>query len=85
MRICIDTNVLIDVLKDEHRRFQEILYSALSNKERLVVPSVVFAELMPQFEGNTQQLHIFLKDHKIGIEGLDLKAASIAGERCSIR
>ena len=81
MRICIDTNVLIDILKDEHRRFQDMLYAALSAREKLVVPTVVFAELMPQFKGDTTQVHLFLKDHKIDIEALDLSSAALAGER----
>ena len=81
MRICVDTNILIDILKDEHRPFQNLLYAALAEKEKLVIPAVVFAELMPQFKGDTTLIHQFLKDHKIGIESLDLNAASLAGER----
>ena len=60
MRVCVDTTILLDILKDEFRSFQDKLYSALAKKENLVAPSVVFAELMPQFEGNTKQVREFL-------------------------
>jgi predicted nucleic acid-binding protein len=81
LKICIDTMVLIDVLKDEFRPFQEMLYTALAYKELLVIPTVVFAELMPQFSGDTKLLKSFLKEHKIEIEALDLNSLVIAGER----
>ena len=81
MKVCIDTMVLIDVLKDEFKPFQEMLYTALENKESLVIPTVVFAELMPQFRGDTKLLKSFLKEHKIKIEDLDLNSVVIAGER----
>ncbi|MEA3230433.1 MAG: type II toxin-antitoxin system VapC family toxin, partial [Thermodesulfobacteriota bacterium] len=68
-------------LKDEFRPFQEKLYMAITARETLVIPAVVFAELIPQFKGNTKQASLFLKQHKIGIEPLDLKAVSIAGQR----
>ncbi|MFH0924378.1 MAG: hypothetical protein V1872_01885 [bacterium] len=32
MKICVDTTVLIDILKDEFRDFQEKLYTALAKK-----------------------------------------------------
>ena len=72
MRVCVDTTVLLDVLKDEFRIFQDKLYTALERRENLVAPSVVFAELMPQFKGVTKQLGEFLAEHKIVIEPLDL-------------
>ena len=72
MRVCVDTTILLDILKDEFRIFQDKLYTALTRKEDLVAPSVVFAELMPQFKGNTKQLGEFLGEHKIVIEPLDL-------------
>lgn len=81
MKICVDTVVLIDILKDEFRSFQEKLYGALAAKETLLAPSVVFAELMPQFKGDTDRVTSFLKDHKISIASLDLDAVSIAGSR----
>lgn len=81
MKICVDTTILIDILKDEFRQFQEMLYAALASKKTLVAPTVVFAELMPQFNGDTKQIASFLKDHKIKIESLELDAVSIAGER----
>jgi len=81
LKVCIDTMVLIDVLKDEFKPFQEMLYTALENKESLVIPTVVFAELMPQFSGDIKLLKSFLKEHKIKIEALDLNSVVIAGER----
>lgn len=81
MKICIDTAVLIDILKDENRPFQEIFYSAVSTRETLVVPVVVFAELLPQFGGDNKLAALFLKDHQIQVESLDLEGATIAGRR----
>ncbi len=71
MRICVDTTILVDILKDEFRSYQDKLYTALAKGEKLVAPSVVFAELMPQFKGNTKLLQEFLNEHKIDIEPLD--------------
>jgi len=56
------------------------LYSALAKKENLVAPSVVFAELMPQFKGNAKQLGEFLEEHKIAIEPLDVDSAVSAAQ-----
>jgi len=81
LKICIDTVVLIDILKDEFRSFQDKLYAALAAKETLLAPSVVFAELMPQFKGNTDGVTSFLKDHKIQITALDIDSVSTAGNR----
>ena len=78
MRICVDTTVLIDILKDEFRPFQEKLYEALAQKEQLVSPAVVFGELMPQFKGDENQAAEFLSDHKIAIEPLDTASVSCA-------
>ena len=64
MRICVDTTILIDVLKDEFRPFQEKLYHAIAHNEQLVSPSVVLGELMPQFRGDERQVVNFLSDHK---------------------
>ena len=50
MRVCVDTTILIDILKDEFRDYQDKLYTALARGEGLVAPSVVYGELMPQFE-----------------------------------
>ena len=71
MKVCVDTTILIDILKDEYRSFQDKLYTALRRKEDLIAPSVVYAELMPQFGGNTKQVDEFLNEHKILIESLD--------------
>ncbi len=81
MKICVDTAVLIDILKDENRPFQEMLYSALSARETLTAPVVVFAELLPQFGGDNKLAALFLKDHQIQVESLDLEGAIIAGRR----
>ena len=80
MRVCVDTTILLDILKDEFRIFQDKLYTALARRENLVAPSVVFAELMPQFKGNTKQLGEFLEEHKIVIEPLDLDSVIAASE-----
>ena len=80
MRVCVDTTILLDILKDEFRIFQDKLYTALARRENLVAPSVVFAELMPQFKGNTKQLGEFLEEHKILIEPLDLDSVIAASE-----
>jgi len=80
LRVCVDTTVLLDILKDEFRIFQDKLYTALARRENLVAPSVVFAELMPQFKGNTKQLGEFLQEHKIVIEPLGLDSVIAASE-----
>ncbi len=80
MRVCVDTTILLDILKDEFRSFQDKLYAALARKENLVAPPVVFAELMPQFKGNTRQLSEFLEEHKIAIEPLDVDSAIAAAQ-----
>ena len=80
MRVCVDTTILLDILKDEFRIFQDKLYIALTRRENLVTPSVVFAELMPQFKGNTKQLCEFLEEHKIVTEPLDLDSVIAASE-----
>ncbi len=38
MRACVDTAILIDILKDEFRRYQKKLYDALRKGEDLVPP-----------------------------------------------
>ena len=80
MRVCVDTTILLDILKDEFRIFQDKLYTALARRENLVAPSVVFGELMPQFKGNTKQLGEFLEEHKIVTEPLDLDSVIAASE-----
>jgi predicted nucleic acid-binding protein len=80
LRVCVDTTILLDILKDEFRIFQDKLYIALTRRENLVAPPVVFAELMPQFKGNTKQLAKFLEEHKIVTEPLDLDSVIAASE-----
>jgi len=45
MRICIDTVILIDILKDEFRSVQEVFYTALAAGEILVCPVVALSPL----------------------------------------
>lgn len=78
MRICIDTVILIDILKDEFRSIQEIFYGALSTGETLVSPVVVFAELLRIFEGDQGQAAAFCGEHQIVIEPLDQGSAAAA-------
>ena len=80
MRVCVDTTILLDILKDEFRDFQEKLYTALTRREDLVAPSMVYAELFPQFEGNARKLNEFLEEHKISIESLDIDSAGAAAQ-----
>lgn len=81
MKICIDTTILIDILKDEFRDSQDRLYLALERGEELIAPSVVYAELMPQFKGDTRMVGNFLKEHRIDIQQLDLDSV-IASAVC---
>ena len=80
MRVCVDTAILIDILKDEYRDFQDKLYTALARKEYLVAPSVVYAELIPQFKKNTKLLDKFLGEHKIIIEPLGVNSVIAAAQ-----
>ena len=81
MKVCVDTTVFIDVLKDESNGYQDKLYLALARNERLIIPVIVYGELMPQFKGNTQSLAAFLSDHRVEIEPLDISAVSEAAKR----
>jgi predicted nucleic acid-binding protein len=78
LKVCVDTTILIDVLKDEFESFQDKFYTALYRKENLVAPSVVYAEPMPQFRGETRLLREFLHEHKIAVEPLDIDAVTAA-------
>ncbi|MCF8128302.1 MAG: PIN domain-containing protein [Deltaproteobacteria bacterium] len=78
MKVCVDTTILLDVLKNEFKNFQDKLYLALERKETLMAPSVVFAELMPQFKGNARLLGEFLEEHNIAVRPLDIDAATAA-------
>ncbi len=80
MRVCVDTSILIDVLKDEFRPYQEKLYEAIAHREQLVSPVVVFGELLPQFKGDEKQAAEFLNDHRIAIEPLDIASVSSASK-----
>jgi len=76
----VDTTILIDILKDEFRIFQDKLYTALARNETLISPSVVYAELIPQFKGRTKLLDEFLKEHKIVIEPLGVDSVIAAAQ-----
>jgi predicted nucleic acid-binding protein len=80
LRVCVDTTILIDILKNEFKDFQDKLYLALSKGENLIAPTVVYAELMPQFNGDTRLLGEFLEEHKINIEALDKNSAGAAAK-----
>lgn len=80
MRVCVDTTILVDILKDESRGFQDKLYAALEKGENLVAPVVVFAELLPQFKGNSELLDEFLKEHRINMEPLDADSVVAAAK-----
>lgn len=80
MRVCVDTTILLDVLQDEFRPFQEKLYEAIARNEQLVSPAVVFGELMPQFKGNEKRVAEFLSDHRIAVEPLDTLSVSAAAK-----
>jgi predicted nucleic acid-binding protein len=80
LRICVDTTILLDILKDEYKDFQDMLYTALERREGLLSPSVVYAELMPQFKGETTLLDEFLEEHKIIIEPLSLDSVISAAQ-----
>ena len=80
MRLCVDTTILIDILKDEFRDFQDKLYLAISRGEALAAPTVVYAELIPQFNANMRLLEEFLDEHKIRIEALDKDSAGAAAK-----
>lgn len=81
MRICVDTVIFIDILKDEYPQTQEKFYKALEEGETLIVPVITVAELMPQFHGNRNELSTFLKDHRIEVMEVDLESALVASER----
>jgi predicted nucleic acid-binding protein len=80
VRICVDTTILLDILKDEFVDFQEKLYSALRTGETLAAPVVVYAELIPQFRGDTGLLGQFLKDHRVEVSPLDIEAVTLAAQ-----
>jgi predicted nucleic acid-binding protein len=81
LKVCVDTTVLIDILKNEFPDYQEKLYSAFEKGEELAAPVIVYAGLMPQFRGDINLLNSFLKEHKISIEPLDTDSAKEAGNR----
>ena len=80
MRVCVDTTILLDILKDEFRNFQDKLYAALARRDKLVAPPMILAELMPQFKGNTKPLGEFLEEHKVTIEPLGADSAITAAQ-----
>ena len=83
MKVCVDTTILIDILKDEYKSFQDKLYQAISKSETLIVPTVVYAELMPQFKGNRKLLGEFIEEHRIDIAPLDVNSTAAAAKEPS--
>ncbi len=81
MKICVDTVILVNILKDEYLDHQEKLYKAIAAKETLIAPVIVYAEILPQFAGNKNLAVKFLKDHKISIAPLEIDSAGIAAVR----
>jgi predicted nucleic acid-binding protein len=81
VKVCVDTTILLDVLKDEFRDHQERLYLAISKHENLLAPCMVAAELMPQFLGDRDSMTSFLTEHKIQIRELDMDSAMEAARR----
>jgi len=77
----VDTSTLLDILKDEYKEHQEKLYDALREKEELIAPVIVAAELVPQFKEDTKLLYSFLHDHKIMIKSLDIDSSLLAASR----
>ena len=80
MRICVDTTILLDILKDEYRSFQDKLYTALEKRKDLAAPSVVYAELLPQFKGKAKMLNQFLEEHQIIVEPLGVDSVIAAAQ-----
>jgi len=80
LKVCVDTTILIDILKDEYKSFQDKLYQAISKGETLIVPTVVYAELMPQFKGNRKLLGEFIEEHRIDIAPLDVNSTAAAAK-----
>ena len=80
MKVCIDTTILIDILKDEFRKFHDKIYIAMERGDDLVAPSVVYAELLSQFKGNTKLVDEFLSEHRIEIMPLDTNSATLAAK-----
>ncbi len=72
MKICVDTVIFIDILKDEYPKTQEKFYNALEDRHLLVTSVITVAELLPQFQGNRKELITFLKDHHIKTMEVDI-------------
>ena len=81
MKLCVDTVIFIDILKDEYPQTQEKFYSALEEGDSLIASVITVAELIPQFRGNRKELLTFLDDHRIKVMELDIESAFVASER----
>lgn len=84
MKVCVDTTILLDILKDEFREDQERLYLAISKREELLAPCVVAAELLPRFLGDRELMTSFLTEHKIRVRELDMDSTMEAARRWMI-
>ncbi len=81
MKICIDTVIFIDILKNEYPKTQKKFYDALEGGQALITSVITIAELMPQFMGNRKELIAFLKDHHINIMDIDIESSLTASKR----
>ena len=81
MKICVDTTILIDILKNENPEYQDKLYLALNRNETLLAPVIVYGELIPLSKNNTSLLDEFFKDHRISIEPLGIPSVVEAATR----
>lgn len=81
MKICVDTVVFIDILKDEYPQTQDEFYKALEEGDSLIASVITVAELMPQFGGNRKALLTFLGDHRVKVMEVDVESAFVASER----
>jgi len=81
LKICVDTTILIDVLKNENPEYQEKLYLALQRNETLLAPVIVYGELIPLFHKDMPMLDEFLKDHRITIKPIEIPSITEAAAR----
>ena len=81
MRVCIDTMIFIDILKNEFPDGQKKFYCAIEKRDILVTSVINVAELTPMFEGVTKELFRFLAEHRVKISPIDLDSTMASSER----
>ena len=81
MKVCVDTMIFIDVLKNEFPEGQKKFYSAIEKNDILMTSVVNVAELMPMFHGESKELFRFLDEHRVKISNIDLESALVSSER----